>query len=683
MPHTINVLRKRKDQIIEIVPMIAKLDSSEKQDATLQRMRHPVELGFCCTFHKIQGQTVECIILALHPRSSCQLLSMSFEMLYVALTRVRSAEDIRIMSCPIKGLQHLRNLKRPACFDAWLKAYTEHGDWDSSELSRQAEDDKRKVMGILRSSRPLAKYTIKMMKTLLPSLGIQPKNAPGKNYPRQRQYRDALYPVWVEANLSRSKAKRSRYLCTTTTKATSSGDATVEPTETQIKPTTPQPSSNRTTVTPTNHGRRGHRRRPRLRVTLRSFTPAEKQIIQQSRRTLRSLRRTSRNDQQLRFRAWAKDVPSVGYISRRSACAWSQPGLMMSDTALYSVALHLLHGSRCHFVDPLLVAHQDVLEGSLDPNLNLLDLLHNDRVLALPYNDPDKHWWMVFALLASDNKTLQLTHRNSCAAWDGAADASIRSTISLMKRLLQSTQYNVNKHEPFTYKVIPSVDPIRQRQTNSCGIHCCAHSLLAARGQIFQNHRLFDTNFIDNLRDRALMYYDQYRVNNTRVIVIRDGDDGMRRGSTSSIKPSKRGTPTAEIHDSPKPKRARKGLFRDLTVHREYISAIRLGVKTIECRPNMDKYNNWKIGDVIRFNPAGGSRRGDLPCVKSIMRLTPYPNFRCMLQKESVSVCLPGVTSVNDAVNKYRSFHKSYPQLEKDLGVIAFELGPWQGSNRQ
>ena len=349
----------------------------------------------------------------------------------------------------------------------------------------------------------------------------------------------------------------------------------------------------------------------------------------------------------------------------------------MSDTALYSVALHLTQGSRCHVVDPLLVTHQNHLEKS--PTPNLLDVLHNGLVLALPYNDPEKHWWMVFALLSADGKTVQLTHRNSCAAWDGAADSSIRNTMALLTRLLESTHYNVNKHEPFTYKVIPSVDPPRQRQTNSCGIHCCAHSLLAAEGQIFHSPRGFDTNFIDNLRDRALLYYHHYRIDSTRVIVIEDGDDRiLPRESTTPIKPRKRKVSTDQIDDNPQPKRARKGLFRDLRVQREYISPIQLDVKTIEGRPNIDKYHDWEAGDVIRFTPSGGSRRGDLPCVKLITRVTPYPSFRSMLQKESVSACLPGVITVDDAVGKYRSFHKTYPTLEKKFGVVAFELGPWK-----
>ena len=52
-----------------------------------------------------------------------------------------------------------------------------------------------------------------------------------------------------------------------------------------------------------------------------------------------------------------------------------------------------------------------------------------------------------------------------------------------------------------------------------------------------------------------------------------------------------------------------------------------------------------------------------------------------MLQKESVSACLPGVTSLDDAVDKYRSFHKTYPKLEEDCGVVAFELTPWKPHN--
>jgi len=135
---------------------------------------------------------------------------------------------------------------------------------------------------------------------------------------------------------------------------------------------------------------------------------------------------------------------------------------------------------------------------------------------------------------------------------------------------------------------------------------------------------------------------------------------------------------TDQIDDNPQHKRARKGLFRDLRVQREYIPPIQLDVKTIEGRPNIDKYHDWEVGDVIRFTPSGGSRRGDLPCMKLIRRVTPYSDFRSMLQKESVSACLPGVTSLDDAVDKYRSFHTTYPTLEKKFGVVAFELGPWK-----
>ena len=690
VPHTINVLRKRKDKTTEVVPMIAKRVSSDKGDATLQRMRHPVELGFCVTFHKIQGQTVDRIILALHPRSSCQLLSMSFEMLYVALTRVRSAEDIRIMFCPIKGLQHLQKLKRPPFFDAWLKAYNNHGMWDAAELSRQAEIDKNKAMRTLRSSRPFNKYTIKMIKPLLQALGIQVKNAPGKKYPRQAQYRDALYPVWVEAKLSRSKKKNTSYSSKNSpevskmTRTTAVRKRNIPQSTVTSRPITPQLSSNTTTITPTILGGRTRHRRRRLRARLKSFTQLEQQIIQRSRRTLRNLRRNSINDQQLRCRAWAKDVPEVGYISRRSACAWARPGLMLNDTALYSVALHLTQGSLCHFVDPLLIAHQHLLNGS--STSNLLDMLCSGKTLALPFNDPNKHWWMVFALLSSDGKTVQLTHRNSCAHWDGMANESIDETKSLLTRLMRSPQYNVNKHGPFEFKIIRSVSPPRQRQINSCGIHCCAHVLLAGKGQIFHSERTFDSNFIDNLRDRALLYYHRYRVTTNRVIVIRNGDSRIHRESTTTIKPHKREAPSEHTDGSHQSKRARQGLFRDLCVHRKYISPIQLGVKKIECRPRTAKrtYQGWKVGDVITFSPSGKSRRGDLPCLKSIIRVERYPNFRRMLQKEGVSACLPGLTTVDEAVIKYRSFHKSYPALEKKYGVIAFELGPWKpDSNRQ
>ena len=701
-PHTINVLCKQGG--VDPVPMIAKRSTSEQGDATLARLKHSVELGFSVTFHKIQGQTVDRIILALHPRKSCQLLSMSFEMLYVAMTRVRHASDIRILYSSAAGLKHLRQLKRPVCFDAWVAAYDNSGRWDAAELKRQAASDKEKAMSILRESRPFSSYTIKLMHGILKSLGMKVPNAPGKNYPRKSQYRDALYPVWVQAKVSRANHQRKTSVSsrtpvkgvTGTRKMSRSCTPTVK--RRRPQPVTPQPGNGQSTVTPemAKRRRRGNLTRrnlvPVAYAELVTFHPQEQCIIASARRTLRMLRRNSSCDADLSTRAWARDVPEVGCISRRTACSWSHPGLMLNDTAVYSIAVHLTRGSVCDVVDPLLVAHPNLLEVRSRLAINWLNTLQAGRVLALTFNDPGEHWWMVFVRLDPDGKTVKLTYRNSIAHWDNQADESVRRTITLLKQLIQSPEYNTNKVGPFEYKqVVPSVSTPRQVQSNSCGIHCCAHILLAARCQIFENPRTFDTKFIDNIRDQALLYYHSYRVQVCRTIVINVEGEQMQQLRNSSRKRDlikatevierkrSRGDVTVGKLRNYNPRKAR---FLDLTVRDNYADAIEKEAKTIEGRPNVEKYSWVQAGDVIRFRRSGKSRgRGKKCCVgKLVENVWEYDSWLQMFEGQTLQACLPNCKSPTEGDRIYNSFHRDYKRLSHQYGVVAFKLAPWQSN---
>ena len=218
VPKTINVFLKDK-----VVPVGAYCETTTKKNAQssvyLQRKRHQVDLGFAVTYHKIQGQTLKQVILVLHRRKAKQLLSMCFEMLYVAVTRVRRAADIRVLFFSdgkrrtkgkqvVKGLAHLKKLKRPCYFDEWLSAYDKDGNWNSKELLKKAETDKNRAMKLLARNKALTTYTMKALKPIAVALGLKVGNAPGKTYPRKQQFVTAIYPVWVE--LKKSKNAKSK-----------------------------------------------------------------------------------------------------------------------------------------------------------------------------------------------------------------------------------------------------------------------------------------------------------------------------------------------------------------------------------------------------------------------------------------------------------------------------------------
>ena len=224
VPKTINVFLKDK-----VVPVGAYCETTTKKNAQssvyLQRNRHQVDLGFAVTYHKIQGQTLKQVILVMHRRKAKQLLSMCFEMLYVAVTRVRRAADIRVLFFSdgkrgtkgkqvVKGLAHLKKLKRPSYFDEWLSAYDKDGNWNSKELLTKAESDKNRAMKLLARKKALTAYTMKALKPIAVALGLRVENAPGKMYPRKQQFVTAIYPVWAE--LKKSKNAKSKNADATT-----------------------------------------------------------------------------------------------------------------------------------------------------------------------------------------------------------------------------------------------------------------------------------------------------------------------------------------------------------------------------------------------------------------------------------------------------------------------------------
>ena len=93
----------------------------------------PFELGFAMTLHKAQGRTLPAVILALshRPMPSAQ---MTFEGIFVALSRVKSADDIRILlSNPndYTSLRYITQLNASTHIQEFFAGFSEnHNKWD-------------------------------------------------------------------------------------------------------------------------------------------------------------------------------------------------------------------------------------------------------------------------------------------------------------------------------------------------------------------------------------------------------------------------------------------------------------------------------------------------------------------------------------------------------------------------
>ena len=213
----------------KLVPCKTTETETKNADANLKRPRHTCDLGFCVTYHKVQGQTLDEVVLVLHRRKPRQLLSLCFEMFYVAVTRVRRTEDIRILYFeeeegaiqPKKrkrkkrkktsskyedinpGLHHLLDLRRPRHFDAWLKSYDKDGNWDAALLHKKRAEDRERAVKLLKRPAALSTYTVAQLGAMIKALGLTAENAPGKSYPNKEHLLAALFPEWVRARPGR------------------------------------------------------------------------------------------------------------------------------------------------------------------------------------------------------------------------------------------------------------------------------------------------------------------------------------------------------------------------------------------------------------------------------------------------------------------------------------------------
>jgi hypothetical protein len=106
----------------------------------LQTISHGVDWGFSVTLHKIQGQTCSKLIVVLNHRPF--MPQITFPGFYVAVSRVRRAQDLRIM--PLQpssyNLKFLNGLQPSKKLITWMKGYNAHGDWDARLIPSELLD---------------------------------------------------------------------------------------------------------------------------------------------------------------------------------------------------------------------------------------------------------------------------------------------------------------------------------------------------------------------------------------------------------------------------------------------------------------------------------------------------------------------------------------------------------------
>ncbi len=144
----------------------------------LLHQSHAVELGFSYTDYKIQGATVEKIILMLLKRPSVPHLTISS--VYVGITRVKRGEDIRIWPMPMtyESTLHLTKLRRNIGLHLWMKNYIK-GVWNKSGL--QGFNKRRlatAVENVISMKADLNKKNVSQLRVIAKSLDMQHRTIP-------------------------------------------------------------------------------------------------------------------------------------------------------------------------------------------------------------------------------------------------------------------------------------------------------------------------------------------------------------------------------------------------------------------------------------------------------------------------------------------------------------------------
>ena len=123
---------KRKAETVDI-PINNK---AEFQCFRTERVPYfPLEAAFALTVHKVQGKTMNYEMLAISSRPNRQL-QMSYESIYVALSRVRSSEHLRLIlhGNEKASLDYCTKLKPNVHTVRFLKGYSTEGIWNYENI---------------------------------------------------------------------------------------------------------------------------------------------------------------------------------------------------------------------------------------------------------------------------------------------------------------------------------------------------------------------------------------------------------------------------------------------------------------------------------------------------------------------------------------------------------------------
>ena len=139
----------------------------------IQIKTHKVDLAFAFTDYKVQGLTVDALILMLNK----DIARHDLATLYVGISRVTRIEDLMIW--PIdhtdkNAIKHLVSIERPGFIRVWRKGYDKNGVWRRKLFAYIKTNQDRKLLTKLHNAGDLRERTKKELTALFKECNIKP-----------------------------------------------------------------------------------------------------------------------------------------------------------------------------------------------------------------------------------------------------------------------------------------------------------------------------------------------------------------------------------------------------------------------------------------------------------------------------------------------------------------------------
>ncbi len=136
------VLQSKHAQEHDTTSMYATMSCVPK---TLRYRGHGLTLAFAVTDYKLQGKTMEELVLSIAPRPFLPRLDITG--FYVDVSRVRRRSRLRVLHLPSKekgGLTHLFKLRHAPSLAVWDSGYDAQGDWQAAKARASTRGEAQK-----------------------------------------------------------------------------------------------------------------------------------------------------------------------------------------------------------------------------------------------------------------------------------------------------------------------------------------------------------------------------------------------------------------------------------------------------------------------------------------------------------------------------------------------------------